>query len=150
MGSPSPTYVNGRGTPSLQDLLVLLFEFVVVATVVVGYASMIYMFSIFCGSDSELGFESLSFTSTTNEFFEQNSSMLFHGILWKSHQFLVSFFIFPLPFFSCVLDWLSGDYWLGPSLPCFGCCGFADPNSHLLWCLNFLLDFDNILIDNSQ
>jgi hypothetical protein len=95
------------------------------------------LFSIFSGSDSKSRFSSLSLTSTTNDCFEQHSSVLCQGLLWKLHHFPVSFFVFPLPFFSCVLDWLLEGCWLGPSLPCFGCCRFANPNSHLFWCLHF-------------
>jgi hypothetical protein len=106
---------------------------------------MICLFSIFSGSILNQGSALVSLTSTTNDCFERHSSVLCQGILWKSHHFPVSFFIFPLPFLSCVLDWLSRGCWLGSSLPCFGCCRFADPNSHLFWCLNFcsILTFQN-------
>jgi len=89
---------------------------VVVVIVVVGYASMICLFSIFSGLDYESGFVSLSFISATNDCFERHSSMLFQGIFWKSHHFPVSFFIFLLTFFSCGLDWFSRGCLLGSSL----------------------------------
>ena len=67
---------------------------------------------------------------------------LWMGILWNSHQFLLSLFIFMLLFFSLLF---GGSSWV--NLPCF--CPlfrvlwvlfpyflFADPNSHL-FCLNF-------------
>ena len=112
---------------------------VVVVTLAVEYASMICLVSIFYGLDSESGLGSVSLTSTTNDCFKRHSLVLCQGIFWKSHHFPVSFFVFPLPFFSFVLDWLSGGCWLGLSLPCFDYWGFADPNFHLFWCLNFCL-----------
>ena len=68
-----------------------------VATIAVGSALMIYLLPVFSESDSESGFGSLSLISATNEFFQWHSSVLFHGILWKSHHFPVSFFVFPWP-----------------------------------------------------
>ena len=109
----------------------------VVATIAVGSASMICLFPLFSELDFESGFGSLSLISTTNDYFERQSSVLCQGLLWKSHHFLVSFFFSPWPFFSYVLDWFSGDCLFGLSLSYFGCCGFADPNSCLFWCLNF-------------
>jgi hypothetical protein len=55
-------------------------------------------FSIFFGLDSESGFDSLSLTLGTNEFFELHSSVLFQRTFWNLHHFLVSFFVVPLPF----------------------------------------------------
>jgi hypothetical protein len=55
-----------------------------------------------------------------------------------------------LPFFSYGLDWFSEGWLLGPSLPYFGCCGFADLNSMLVLVLKFLLDFNNISISNTE
>ena len=95
---------------------------VLFTTVAVGSTSMMCLFSIFYGWDSQSEFASMALTSTTNDYFDWHSSVLFQGILWKSHHFPVSFFIFYLPFFSCVLDWLSRGCCLGLSLPCFGCC----------------------------
>ena len=110
---------------------------VAVATIAVGSASMIYLLPLFSESDSESRFGSLSLISITNDCFERHSSVLCQGILWNSHHFPVSFFVFPWPFFSCVLDWFSGNYLLGLSLSYFGCCRFVDLNSCLFWCLNF-------------
>jgi hypothetical protein len=77
---------------------------VVVATIAVGSALMISHLPIFLESDSKLGFGSLSLISATNECFEWHSSVLFQMILWKSHHFLVSLFVFLWPFFSSGLD----------------------------------------------
>jgi hypothetical protein len=85
-------------------------------------------------SNYESGFDILSLIFATNDYFEQHSSVLCQWILWKSHHFPVSFFIFLLPFFSCGLDWFSEGCLLGTSLSYFGCCGFADPN----WVILFL------------
>jgi hypothetical protein len=91
-----------------------------------GSASMICPLLVFSESDSESGFGSLSLILATNDCFERHSSVLCQGILWKSHHFLVSFFFFLWPFFSCGLDWFLGDCLLGLSLSYFGCYGFAD------------------------
>jgi hypothetical protein len=101
--------------------------------------SMIYILPVFYESDSESGFNSLPLISTTNDLFEQNSSVLCQGILWKSHHFLVSFFVFPLPFFYCGLEWSSEGWLLGSPLPYFGCCRFT--NHELLHGLSMLLNF---------
>jgi hypothetical protein len=80
---------------------------VVVVTLVVCSASIICLLLLFSESESELGLCSISLSSTTNDCFRKHSSVLCQGILWKSHHFLVSFFIFPIPFFSFGLVWLS-------------------------------------------
>jgi hypothetical protein len=54
---------------NLLDLLVLLVETFVVVTMAMGSASMICLFSIFSRSDSESGFDSVSLTLATNDFF---------------------------------------------------------------------------------
>jgi hypothetical protein len=58
-------------------------------------------------SKSEPASDSEDFTLTTNEFFEWQSTVLCQGLLWKSHHFLVSLFVFLMFLFSCDLDWLS-------------------------------------------
>jgi len=75
-----------------------------VTTIAVGFAPMICPLPIFSESDSKSGFDSLSLISATNDCFERHSLVLCQGILWKSHHFLMSFFVFPWPFFSCGLD----------------------------------------------
>jgi hypothetical protein len=80
---------------------------VAVTTVAVGSASIICLLLLLSESESKSGLNSVSLSSATNDCFERHSSVLCQGILWKSHHFPVSFFIFPLPFFSCGLDWLS-------------------------------------------
>jgi hypothetical protein len=80
---------------------------VMVATVEVGSTSIICLLLLLYESDSMSRLRSVSLSSTTNECFEQHSLVLCQGILWKSHHFPVSFFIFQLPFFSDVLDWWS-------------------------------------------
>jgi hypothetical protein len=55
--------------------------------------------------------------------------------------------------FTLLFMWLVPVFegWLlGSSLPYFGCCGFADPNSRLFLVLKFLLDFNNISISNTS
>jgi hypothetical protein len=91
-GVPSPTSVNEKSAPPLQDLFVLLVELLV--TIAVGSASMICPLQVFSESDSESGSDSLSLISITNDFFERHSSMLCQGLLWKSHHFPVSI-VFP-------------------------------------------------------
>jgi len=120
------------------------------ATIEVGCVLMIYLFSIFFWSDSESGFDSLSLTSSTNDFFEWHSLVLCQWILWKSHHFLVSFFFFPLPFFSYVLEWFSGGCWLGPFFPCFGFSGICRPELLFFLVPKFLLDFNCISIRSTE
>ena len=57
--------------------------------------------------ESEPASNSEAFTSATSDFFEWQSTVLCQGLLWKSHHFPVSFFVFPMSFFACGLDWLS-------------------------------------------
>jgi hypothetical protein len=59
--------------------------------------------------------------------------------------------LFPVAWTGCLeVGFLSYPLFceLGPPLPCFCCCIFADPNSHLFHCLNFA-HFDNISISGS-
>jgi hypothetical protein len=79
----------------------------VVETVALGSASMICLPLSSSGSESEPTSESGAFTLATSDCFERQSTMLCQGILWKSHHFPVSFFVFLVSFFSCNLDWLS-------------------------------------------
>jgi hypothetical protein len=72
---------------------------VLVTMVEVGSTSMICLLLFLSKSGSKSSLISNSLTSTTNDGLEQHSLMLFQGILWKSHHFLVSFFIFSLLFF---------------------------------------------------
>jgi hypothetical protein len=78
-----------------------------VMTIVLGSTSIIYPILWFTELESELGLVSISFSSATNDCFEQHSSVLCQGILWKSHHFLVSLFIFMFLLFSRDLDWFS-------------------------------------------
>jgi hypothetical protein len=63
----------------------------------------------FSGSDSESEptSDSEDFTSATNDFFEWTINSVMPGALMEVTPLPVSFFIFPLSFFSCGLDWLS-------------------------------------------
>jgi hypothetical protein len=79
----------------------------VIATVALGFASIIYLPFYGFDFELELAYDSKAFTSTTNDFFERKSIVLCKGLLWKPYHFLVSSFIFPLSFFVCGLDWLS-------------------------------------------
>jgi hypothetical protein len=107
----------------------------------------INVLSPFLGSDSKLdpAYDSEAFTSTTNDCFEWHSSVLFQGILWNSHHFPMSFFVFPLSVFVCGLDKLSRGfpsllypffYWLGLPFPCLFYEGFANPKCRI-FCLIF-------------
>ena len=79
---------------------------VVIAIVLVGSTSMICLLLLFSESYSESGLGSVSLRSSTNDYFERHSSVLCQGILWKSHNFLVSFFSCRYPSFPAV--WTSG------------------------------------------
>jgi hypothetical protein len=79
----------------------------VVKMVALGSASMICL--RLSGFDLELEFtsDSEAFTSSTSDFLEGQLVVLCQGILWKSHNFSVSFFVFSVSFFAYGLDWLS-------------------------------------------
>ena len=120
----------------------------VVATVTLSSASMIcfpLLLTATLGSESEseLGSDFEALILANSDCFERHSSVLCHGLLWNSHHFLVSFFVFLFPFFTGDLDGLSDGGLLcplfyGPGLPLPFLCGrFADPNSHLFLYLNF-------------
>jgi hypothetical protein len=95
-----------RHSPSLGSSA--SFDWIIlVVTVTMGSTSMICFLLSLSKSDSKLGLEFVSLRSTTNDCFERHSLVLCQGILWKSHHFLVSFFIFTLPLFSCGMEWLS-------------------------------------------
>jgi hypothetical protein len=79
----------------------------VVETVALGSALMICLPLFGSDSESEPESDSEALTSATNHYFESHSAVLCQGLLWKLHHFLVSFFVFPMSFFSCILDWLS-------------------------------------------
>jgi len=125
-----------------------LFLTLVVEIVALGFASMIYFpFSIF-GLDLEYSFDSKAFISATSDYFVWHSSMLWEGLLWNSHHFHASFFIFLLLLIYCGFDGLSWviSPWLWPLF-----CGlevlfpffrFINPKSHL-----FYLTFCVILIE---
>jgi hypothetical protein len=76
----------------------------VVAMVALGSVSMIRLPLSGSGSESEPTSELKAFTSATNDFFERQSAVLCQGLLWKSHHYPVSFFVFPMSFFACGLD----------------------------------------------
>jgi hypothetical protein len=78
----------------------------VVAMVALGSTSMICLPLSDFDSELELASDSEAFTSATNNFFERKSTMLCQGLLWKSHHFLISFFVFSVSF-ACSLDWFS-------------------------------------------
>jgi hypothetical protein len=62
-------------------------------------ASMICIPFFSFDSESKPTSNSEDFTSATNDFFEQHSVVICHNLLWNSHHFLVSFFVFPLSLF---------------------------------------------------
>jgi hypothetical protein len=78
----------------------------VVATVALGSTSMIHIPLSGSVSESESASDSEAFTSATSECFERHSVVLCQGLLWKSHHFPVSFFVFLVSFFACGLYWL--------------------------------------------
>jgi hypothetical protein len=69
----------------------------VVAMVALGSTSMIHLPLSGSVSESESASDSEAFTSATNDCFERQSAVLCQGLLWKSHHFLVSFFVFRCP-----------------------------------------------------
>jgi hypothetical protein len=79
----------------------------VVAMVALGSMSMICLPLYGSELDSEPASDLEAFTLATNNFFEQQSTVLCQGLLWNSHHFPVSFFVFLVSFFACRLDWLS-------------------------------------------
>ena len=94
------------------------------------------------GSELKLRSDSEYLILATNDCFERHSLVLCQGILWNLHHFLVSFFVFPSPLFSCGRDWLSFPFPMfcvsGFPFPCL-CGGFTDPEYHLLFCRNLSL-----------
>jgi hypothetical protein len=74
--------------------------------VALGSMSMISLPLFGFESESEPTSDSEAFTLATNNYFEQQSTVLCQGILWKSHHFLVYFFVFIVSFFSC-MAWTS-------------------------------------------
>ena len=118
----------------------------VVATVALGFASMTYFPLSISESEWEYGSNSEAFSLATSDYFVRHSLVLCQGLLWKSHHFLVSFFVFPFPLLVCDLDGLSRGwlYLLGPlvyilgfPLDAFWCDAFTDPKYFLFLCLNF-------------
>jgi len=119
----------------------------VVATVALGFASMICLPLSRSILELEPASDSDYFTLATNDCFERPSTVLCQGLLWKSHHFPVYLFVFSVSFFSCVLDWLSWYYpyflypllcGLGSPFPGFCCEGFPSPNCHV-FCLSIYL-----------
>jgi hypothetical protein len=72
--------------------------------VALGSVSMIHLPLFGSDSKSEPASDSEAFTSATNDFFEKKSTVLCQWLLWKSHHFPISFFVFPVSFFAC-MDW---------------------------------------------
>ena len=86
-----------------------------IAVVELGSTSMIYLPLSFSASVSKSNSGFRDFVLANKDFFELHSSVLFQGILWHVHHFIVFFLYFSLPLFTCALDWLLG-HW--PSLLC--------------------------------
>jgi hypothetical protein len=78
----------------------------VVAMVELGSVSMIHLPHSSSNSESDSTYDLEDFTSATNDCFERQSTVLYQGLLWKSHHFSVSFLVLPVSF-SYGLDWLS-------------------------------------------
>ena len=70
----------------------------VVAMVALGFASMIHLPLSSSILESEFASDLEAFTSATSDCFEWQSTVLFQGLLWKSHHFPVSFFVFLVSF----------------------------------------------------
>jgi hypothetical protein len=85
----------------------LLGQTLVVAIVALGLASIISFHPLGFESESESVSQSEAFSSAMSDFLERHYSMLCQGILWYSHHFHVSFFVFSFPFFCRSLDLLS-------------------------------------------
>jgi hypothetical protein len=79
----------------------------VVATMALVSVSMICLPLSSSDSESEPPSYSEAFTSATSNCFERKSTVLCQWLLWKSHHFPISLFVFPVSFFACGLDWLS-------------------------------------------
>ncbi len=114
-----------------------LFWILVVATVTLGSASMIFFPFPFplLGSDSRLehASDSEAVNLVTNDYLVRHSLVLWVGLLWNSHHFPVSFLDFVVLFFSCSFDGLS---WVTPPWFCPLVFRFTDPKS-CFFCLNF-------------
>jgi hypothetical protein len=76
----------------------------VVETMELGSMSIIYLPLSSSVSESDSASDSEAFTLATSDYFERQSIVLCQGLLWKSHHFLVSFFVFPVSFFTFDLD----------------------------------------------
>lgn len=126
-----------------------IFWILVVATVALGFTSMIFFplsFSLL-GFDNKLehAFNSEAFSSATSDCLAQHSIVLWVGLLWNSHHVYVSSFVFVVFLFACNFDNLSWVTlpWLCPlfyglEVP-FPCFRFADLKSCFLY-LNFYLN----------
>ena len=117
----------------------------VVETMALGSASMICLPLSGSDSESELASDSKAFTSTTRDYFERQSTILCQGLLWNSHHFPTSFFVFLVSLFACGLDWFHWYYpyflcpfFYGLGLPFleFCCEEFPGPNCRV-FCLRF-------------
>jgi len=133
-----------RCSPSFGSSCSLGYS-LVVEKVALGCASMIHL--PLSGSDSKLepASDSEAFTSATSDCFKWQSTWLCQGLLWKSHRFSVSLFVFPVSFFACGLKWFSGGCpsflfplfcGLGPPFLGFFYEGFPGPNFRV-FCLSF-------------
>jgi hypothetical protein len=72
-----------------------------------GFASMIHLPLSGSDSESEPTSDSEAFTSATSDFFEWTINSVMPRALMEVAPLPVSFFVFPVSFFSCGLDWLS-------------------------------------------
>ena len=143
-----------RCSPSFGSLG-SIFQILIVATVVLGPASMIrfplafplWVFS----SKLEHVSDSEAFNLATNDCLARHSLVLWVELLWNSHHFPTSFFVFVALFFACSFNGLSyvAPPWLFPLLcnlgapfPCFG---FADPKSPF-FLFKLPLNIDSVLV----
>jgi len=136
-----------RHSPSSGSLGLILW-ILVVAIAALGSRSIIYFplwFPLLGSySDSEYAYESRAFSLATSHCLAWYSLMLWVELLWNSHHFHVSFFVFVVLFFSCGLNGLS---WVTPPLLCplFNGLGAPFPWFRFIYlmsyffCLNLLL-----------
>ena len=117
---------------------------------IVAVATITCLLPLFSEWDYESGFGSLSLISATNECFEWHSLVLCQGILWKSHHFPVSFFVFPWPFFSFGLDWFFRKLFIRVVFIILWLLWICRDELPFVLVLKLLLDFNSITITRTE
>jgi len=118
-----------------------IFWTLVVAIVALGFSLIIYFLYSGSGSESKNESKSEAFILATNDCSVRHSFVLWVVLLWNSHHFLVSLFVFVVLLFSYDFDGLSwvSPYYIYPlfcsfEVP-FPCFRFGDSKYHF-FCLN--------------